>query len=110
MRVWIILFVIIIFLEFGQKIRFDFGMSVFAFVGFYNAEYTSSFLLRFISMAQEHSPEYRAYLKELLKCIVAKLKTHRKRKIFIRKSNLFFPKLSNDDTQRYTRYLSSKFY
>ena len=38
--------------EFGQKIRFDFEMSVFTFVGFCNSEYKSSFLLRFISVAQ----------------------------------------------------------
>ena len=76
--------------EFGQKNKFDFGMSIFAFVVFCIAEYTWSFLLRFISVAQGYSPEHRAWLNEPLKCIVAKIKTHYKAKIFIPKSNLFF--------------------
>ena len=76
--------------EFGQKIRFAFGMSVFTFVGFCNAEYKSSFWLRHISVDQGYSSEHRACINEHLKCIVAKIKTYHKVKIFIPKSNLFF--------------------
>ena len=76
--------------EFGQKIRFDFGMSVFSFVGFCNAEFKSSFLLRFISVAREYSSEHRACFNEPLKCIAIKIKTYHKAKIFIPNSNLLF--------------------
>ena len=70
--------------------RFDFGMSVSTFVGFCNAEYKSSFFLRFISVAQRYSPEQRTCLNVPLKCIIAKIKTSHKGKIFIPKLNLFF--------------------
>ena len=52
--------------EFEQKIRFDFGMSVFTFVGFRNAEYKSLVLLRFNSVAQGYSSKHRACLSDPL--------------------------------------------
>ena len=80
--------------EFWQEIRFDFGISVFTFVGFCNAEFKSLFLLRFISVAQGYSSEQRVCLNEPLKRIFVKIKTYYKAKTFIPKSNLFLPKLS----------------
>ena len=81
--------------EFGQKFRFGFGMSVFTFVGFYNAECKSSFLLRFISVTQGYSLEHMACLNDPLKCIVAKIKTHHKAKYSSQNQIYVLPKLSN---------------
>ena len=75
---------------FGQKIGFDFEMSVFTFVRFRNSEYKSLLLIRFISVARGCSSKHGVCLNDLLKYDVAKRKTLHKAKIFIPKSNLSF--------------------